>query len=334
MTELRAIDSANFKTRCGIVLSAGNGRRLRELVHQRRGDYLPKQYVNFVGPRSMLEHTYDRVQKSLPARKLFTVVAKEHLQFQEVHRQLASRAPGTVVVQPANRETAPGVLLPLLHIYKRHPEALVAVFPSDHFVLEKDLFMRDVDAAFRLVESDPTRVVLLGLEPHGPDPEYGYIVPGDKLNALEADSARTVELFVEKPSADTAKKIIVAGALWNTMVMVFACETFLSVIQRGAPALDRAFRRIFDAIGTPDEMRVTERVYQSLQPLNLSKGVLEVLPFQYRRTLAVLPIHGVTWSDWGTSDRLSTMLRQLRATNMARVFPEEKRLRASMAKTA
>lgn len=334
MTELKVIDSSQFRTRCGIVLSAGNGRRLREFVHQRRGDYLPKQYVNFIGPRSMLEHTYDRVQKSLPARKLFTVVAKEHLQFQEVRRQLASRAPGTVVVQPANRETVPGVLLPLLHIYKRHPEALVAVFPSDHFVLEKDSFMRHVDAAFRLVESDPSRVVLLGLEPYGPDPEYGYIVPGDKMNALEADSARRVELFVEKPSADAAKKIIAAGALWNTMVMVFACETFLSVIQRVAPELDRAFRPLLQAIGTPDEMRVIERAYQSLQSLNLSKGVLEVLPFQYRQTLAVLPIHGVTWSDWGTSDRLSTTLRQLRARNMARALPEEKRLPASMAKTA
>ena len=334
MTELKVIDSSNFKTRCGIVLSAGNGRRLREFVHQRRGDYLPKQYVNFVGPRSMLEHTYDRVQKSLPARKIFTVVAKEHLQFQEVRRQLASRAPGTVVVQPANKETAPGVLLPLLHIYKRHPDALVAVFPSDHFVLENDLFMRHVDAAFRLIESDVSRMVLLGLEPHGPDPEYGYILPGDKRNALEPDSARSVELFVEKPSVDAAKKIIAAGALWNTMVMVFTCETFLSIIQRGAPELERAFRPILQAIGTPDEMGVTERVYQGLQPLNLSKGVLEVLPFRYRQALVVLPVQGVTWSDWGTSDRLSSTLRQLRATNMARPLPEGKPLRFSAAITA
>lgn len=55
MTNLKLVDSSTFGIRCGIVLSAGNGTRLRELVHQRRGDDLPKQYVNFVGSRSMLE---------------------------------------------------------------------------------------------------------------------------------------------------------------------------------------------------------------------------------------------------------------------------------------
>lgn len=315
MTNLRVVDSSKLGIRCGIVLSAGNGTRLREFVHQSRGDDLPKQYVNLVGSRSMLEHTYDRAQRSIPTVKLFTVVAKEHLKFQEVRRQLASRPPDTVVVQPANKETAPGVLLPLLHIYKRYPEALVAVFPSDHFVLEKDLFMRRVDDAFRLVESDISRMVLLGLEPHGPDSEYGYIVPGEKINASAFDSARRVELFVEKPSGESAKKIIASGALWNTMVMVFACEVFLSVIQRAAPELGHAFQPILEAIGTANEQRVIEQVYQNLRTINLSKGVLEVLSFKHCQGLLVLPVRGVTWSDWGTSDHLSSTLRQLSAVN-------------------
>lgn len=316
MTTLSFVDSSTFGIRCGIVLSAGNGTRLRELVHQRRGDDLPKQYVNFVGSRSMLEHTYERARRSIPPRRLFTVVAREHLKFQEVRRQLAPSLPGTVVVQPANKETAPGVLLPLLHIYKRYPEAVVAVFPSDHFVLEKDLFMRHVDEAFRMVESDPTRMVLLGLEPQAPDPEYGYIVPGEKINARGSDSARRVELFVEKPTVETAKKIIASGALWNTMVMVFACKTFSSVIQHAAPDLDRAFQPILGAIGTADEERVVKKVYEELRPVNLSKGVLEVLPFGHRQGLVVLPVKGVTWSDWGISSRLSSMLSQLSAANM------------------
>ena len=335
MTNLKLVDSSTVGIRCWIVLSAGNGTRLRELVHQRRGDDLPKQYINFVGSRSMLEHTYDRAQRSIPARQLFTVVAEEHLKYQEVRRQLASSPPGTVVVQPANKETAPGVLLPFLHIYKRYPEAVVAVFPSDHFVLEKDLFMRHVDDAFRLVESDTSRMVLLGLEPHGPDPEYGYIVPGEKIKASGSDSARRVELFVEKPSIETAKKIITSGALWNTMVMVFACKTLLSVIQRAAPELDRAFRPIIDAIGTHDEQRVIKQAYQNLPSINFSKGVLEVLPFEQRRGLVVLPVRGVTWSDWGTSDRLSSTLRQLDAVNTQpeRALSEGKALRVSGAKT-
>jgi hypothetical protein len=51
-----------------------------------------------------------------------------------------------------------------------------------------------------------------------------------------------------------------------------------------------------------------------LPPLNFSKGVLEVLPLEHRQALLVLPVRGVTWSDWGTADHLSSTLRQLSAS--------------------
>jgi mannose-1-phosphate guanylyltransferase len=265
----------------------------------------------------MLEHTWDRAATLMPAEQLFMVVAKQHLRFPEVQRQLKLKPPRSLVIQPANRETAPGILLPLLHIYNSYPEATVAVFPSDHFVLEEDRFMRHVDDAFRVVESDPSRLVLLGLEPHEPDPEYGYIVPGKSIETFAPSSVRPVEMFVEKPSVEAAKKIIGSGALWNTMVMVFACKTFLSVIQRSAPELYRSFEPIQNALGTPDEQQVVERVYEKLLPINFSKGVLEVLPFEHRRALTVLPVRGVTWNDWGTADHLSSTLQRLGAAEWA-----------------
>jgi mannose-1-phosphate guanylyltransferase len=49
----------------------------------------------------------------------------------------------------------------------------VVVFPSDHFILEEDLFMAYVDQAFRVVEQDPAKVVLLGINPSEAEPEYG-----------------------------------------------------------------------------------------------------------------------------------------------------------------
>jgi mannose-1-phosphate guanylyltransferase len=317
---LKPSDSPGSAVRCGIVLSAGNGTRLREFVRQRRDDCLPKQYINFVGSRSMLEHTWDRAESLIPAHRIFVVIAQEHLKFREVHRQLELKPPQSLVIQPANKETAPGILLPLLHIYKRYPDAIVAVFPSDHFVLEEDHFMRHVDHAFRVVESDPSRLVLLGLEPCGPDPEYGYIVPGGEIDASGSNSARQVDMFVEKPSAEAAKKIIASGALWNTMVMVFACKTFLSVIQRAAPEIYRSFEPVQKAIGTADEREVIEQIYQKLPSLNFSKGVLEALPLEHRQALVVLPVRGVTWSDWGTSDHLSSMLDQLGVRN----YPQRK----------
>ena len=313
--ELKGNDASTAAVRCGIVLAAGNGTRLREFVRQQRGDCLPKQYINFVGNRSMLEHTWERAESLLAAQNLFNLIAKQQLEFREVYRQLESKPPQSLIIQPANRETAPGVLLPLLHIYKRYPKAIVAVFPSDHFVLEEDLFMRHVEQAFRVVESDASRMILLGLEPHEPDPEYGYIVPGKRVETFPGDSTRQVEMFVEKPCTEAAKKIISRGALWNTMVMVFACKTVLSIIQRAVPELYHSFGPALDALGTPDEHAAVERIYQDLPSINFSKGVLEVLPFEHRRALLVLPVRDVTWSDWGTADHLSSTLPHLGASN-------------------
>jgi len=320
MTHLKLNDAPSSADRWGIILSGGNGTRLRDLVFHRRADYLPKQYLNFIGKRSMLEHTLHRAEKLIPAQKLLIVIAKEHLQFDEVRRQIASRPRECIIIQPQNKDTGAGILLPLMHLHKRDPTAIVTVFPSDHFILEEDLFMRHVERAFRIVESDGARIVLLGTEPNEPDPEYGYILYGGRIDNPDLDGGRTVEMFVEKPSADAAKTIMRKGALWNTLVLVVTCKTLLQAIKRATPELYRSFEPIQDAIGTPDEQRVIERVYQKLPSLNFSKGVLETLSYENRQNLRVLPVRGVTWKDWGTSDRLSKTLRQLGAPDL--VTPE------------
>ena len=336
MTNLTSNDSSSSSSavRCGIILSGGDGTRLRDFVFRRRADYLPKQYLNIIGKRSMLEHTFQRAEKLIPAQKLLVVIAKEHLQFDEVRHQIAPRPRECIVIQPGNKDTGPGILLPLMHLYKRYPDAIVALFPSDHFILEEDLFMQHVDRAFRAVESDGSRIVLLGLEPNEPDPEYGYIVPGEKIDDSELDEVRKVGMFVEKPAAAVIKKIIKSGALWNTLVIVCKCKTFMNVIQHTTPELYRSFEPIQNAIGTADEQRVIEEVYHKLPSLNFSKGVLEVLSFEHRQALVVLTVSGVTWSDWGTSDRLSSMLRQLGEPGYAppgRVLPERRALPVSSA---
>jgi mannose-1-phosphate guanylyltransferase len=98
----------------------------------------PKQYVNFIGTRSMLEHTLHRAEKLIPRERVFTVINEAHLGFPEVKRQISQRRQRTVIVQPENKETAPGLLLPLMHVSKRYPNSTVVIFTSDHFVLEEE----------------------------------------------------------------------------------------------------------------------------------------------------------------------------------------------------
>src|SRR3974377_1003893 len=100
---------AQTPVRCGIVLAGGEGTRLKRFIYQLRGSQVPKQYVNFIGNRSMLEHTFDRAERLIPGDRLFTVASRDHLQYPEARRQLLHRPIDTVVLQPSNKETGPAV---------------------------------------------------------------------------------------------------------------------------------------------------------------------------------------------------------------------------------
>ena len=90
---MQSEDSRSSGIRWGIVLSGGNGMRIPEFAHRLRDHDLPKQYVNFIGRRSMLEHTFPRAEKLIPPERLYVVIAKEHLQFSEIRHQVGSRSP-------------------------------------------------------------------------------------------------------------------------------------------------------------------------------------------------------------------------------------------------
>lgn len=168
--------------------------------------------------------------------------------------------------------------------------------------------MIHVDHAFRVVEQDPAKVVLLGINPSEVETEYGYIVPGKKLYGSSASGTHEVSSFVEKPKEDVARDLVSCGGLWNTLVMVFKTKTFLNAVSKITPLLYGSFERIWRAVGTPLLGDSVREVYRQMRPVNLSKGLLEVLPLRRPQALCVLPVRGIHWSDWGSAQRIIHVL--------------------------
>jgi mannose-1-phosphate guanylyltransferase len=295
----------------GLVLAAGDGRRLGDYVREIKGTALPKQYVNVIGRRSMLEHTFDRVQRLIPASRVLTVVSQDHLRHPEVRNQIAACPTGTVILQPENKETGPGILLPLMHLYKRCPEAIVALFPSDHFILEEERFMNHVELAAQAVARNPDRIVLLATEATRPETEYGYVVPHDEGGQLSFWGARRVAHFAEKPDPDRALRLAAAGGLWNTMIMVFKAKNLLNLTNKLYPDLYQRFYKILDVLGESKEKARVKELYRDLKPLNFSKDIMQRLLAEYSWTVYVLPMLNVFWSDWGSPQRISQALQAL-----------------------
>ena len=322
----KPVSETDVSNRCAIILAGGDGVRLRRLVNSLRGDALPKQYVKFFGDRSMLQFTFQRAQRLIPRERIFTVVDQSHFEFADVTQQLVDQPKMHVVIQPSNRGTAIGLLLPLAHLLERHPDATVAVFPSDHFISDDDLFMAHVDAAFGIVEQDSAKIVLLGIPPRVAEPEYGYIVPaGDPPSAFPW-GARIVSRFVEKPSLGVAQEIVSRGGLWNTLVMVFRAQNFLSYVRAMNNRLYSCFWRIRDALGAHSLIRAIEKIYERAQPVNLSKSFLEELPRRRPSQLLVLPVRGVYWCDCGSEERIVKFLGNAANPACAGATPRRKSL--------
>ena len=295
---------------CGIVLAGGEGKRLQPFIRSLGKGTLPKQYVNFIGSRSMLEHTLHRAEKLMPPARVVTVITESHLRYPEVREQCSSRPKDTVIVQPENKETGPGLIFPLIRLYKRYPNSVVLVLPSDHFIGEEDRLMAHAHQAYLAVKREPSQLILLGVNPDRDEPEYGYLLPNKNRVGI-GPGMFEISWFIEKPDQKTARRLIRAGGLWNTMIMVFKTKTMLHWVSRLAPGLYQQFQQIYEAIGTPVEKDVVRNIYQQLKPMNFSREFLEPMVKHYPSSLVALPVRDLLWSDWGTASRIIDVLGKI-----------------------
>lgn len=282
----------------GIVLAGGEGKRLRDFLRNEYRQESPKQFCAIIGKRSMLRHTLDRAASLIPEHRLLTVISRQHLLY--AIEDICTRDPKTVITVPVNRETAPSILLSLIHIYNIDPNAIVAIFPSDHFIVEEDIFMEHVSTAFDFCSTHPDKIVTLGVTPTGNQTGYGWIEKGNVLSSKRETNFYRVRKFHEKPDDETIHTLLAQDCVWNTMTMIGKAAMFLHVFKECIPELYKAFERIAYAVGTPFEPEVVSDVFETLPALNFSHVVLERIP----QHLAVLPMHNVYWSDWGEEQRI------------------------------
>jgi len=284
-----------------LVLAAGEGSRLRSLTTPPSGASVPKQFCSLYGGPALLHEALRRAQSLTVGARTCVVVAKQHRCWWE--GALKSLPAENVIVQPANRGTAVGILLPLLHILSRDPEAKITLLPSDHHVRREDVLSAALRDALEQLDWRSQETLLLGIQPDEPDPELGYIVPG----ASDGRGALTVARFVEKPSQSAARELIDAGGLWNAFIVVSSGLALLELFRKRIPGVVTAMiaaleRDRFARSPGP----ATIELYETLPVIDFSRDIVAGQE-SHLRVLAVRPCG---WSDLGTPKRVSEALRR------------------------
>ncbi len=271
-----------------IVLAAGDGTRLRALTT------VPKQFCSLAGGPSLLRQAVSRAALAVPMERVMVVVAEQHRRWWEPELE---RLPVTTIVQPENRGTAAGVLLPLLKLLERDPAARLLLVPSDHFVDDERVLASAARAALERV-AIRKRIVLLGITPSAPEPGYGWIAPGLPAGGHLA----AVSSFIEKPDAEVARSLMEQGAVWNTFLLAARAQHLAQIFQRTLPeltaTLDRAIR----------SGAATRAAYRQLEVLDFSRELLQ----RSVGALEVLKVPDCGWDDLGTPERVGSCIRRMR----------------------
>jgi mannose-1-phosphate guanylyltransferase len=248
---------------------------------------LPKQYATLVGEHSLLQQTLLRARSLAPWERIVVVATAGHAAL--AREQTAALGPATVLVQPANLGTGPGLLLPLTHIRNADAGARVLVLPSDHHVSRPGVFQQ---ALAQLGGADlGGGLVLVGAEPDAPESDYGWIVPGDLLTA-GPPALHRVDSFSEKPPPAVAAELMRAGGLWNTFVLAGDLAVFWSLVEQRLPEQVRRFAALDADLTSLRGRRAVLAMYQTLPPADFSRTVLAAT-----RGLRVASAPPCGWSD-------------------------------------
>lgn len=274
-----------------IVLAGGQGTRLASLTRALYRRDLPKQFAVLEGDRSMLQRTLARIAPLVPPERTIVVVGPGH---ESIAREQLAAFPVDLLVQPADRGTAAAVLSGLAEILARDPRARVGVFPADHHI-------RNAAPILEVVDDGSARAwpTLIGVAPETPETEYGWIVPGRRLDRRRWEVAR----FVEKPHADLAARLVASGSLWNTFILAargIDLWTHACVRLPLHGALLSGVLSTRSALGRENLRRLA---YARMPSASFSEKVL-----QRAEGLAVAPVAGAGWSDWGSPRRVFSSL--------------------------
>ncbi len=268
------------------ILAGGRGTRFWPRSRRAR----PKQLLPFVGARSLLQQTVERIRPLIPAERIW-VFTNEELR-PKIRKQLPDVPASQIVAEPEGRNTAPCIALAARLLAQQDPQAIMAVLPSDHLIADQKTYLTTLERAARAARQD--KLVVIGIQPRTPETGFGYI---EFPKGVKAGGARAVPVvsFREKPKAPTAKRFVKAGNFyWNSGQFVWSAQAILAAVERHLPATHAALAKL-PALGSRRFRQSLRELYPLCEATSIDYGVLEKAD-----NIVGFPAKNFGWNDVGS----------------------------------
>ena len=272
-----------------VILAGGSGTRFWPLSRQHR----PKQFLKILGERSLLQETLWRVRSICLSRNIFVVT--NAIYRKKILQHLSGfKVPNeNILLEPEGKNTAPAIAWVTARVHQLNPDAVTVILPSDHFIGNRDAFLKNINEAVDLANQG--YLVTLGIVPDRPETGYGYI----KTKAINIKNKKIfkVERFVEKPDPKKAERFLKEKKyLWNSGMFIWRTDTVLNAFHKFLPQICHLFNARSDHA-------YVKTIWPKLPSISIDYGILEKA-----RNVVTVPASEIKWSDVGSWQALWEVL--------------------------
>ncbi len=268
-----------------VILAGGSGTRFWPASRQAR----PKQLLPLAGraDEPLIAATVRRLHPLVTADRVWVATGARIADATAAVLPDVPRA--HILVEPAARNTAAAIGWASATIARADADAIVCVFPADHFIADEPGF-REV-LARAIASAEAGWITTIGIVPTRPETGYGYIEVGDPVS----NGVNAVARFVEKPDRERAARFVAGGKhLWNAGMFFFRASAMRAAITKHLPALGAGLDRLDAAAARGEEAKALAEVFPALPSISIDHGVLE-----NAEKLAVVP-GSFGWNDIGS----------------------------------